>query len=1030
MSAGWGMGALFKTFLWGYLVGGLTLLPLLAILAWFWGTALVDALQPGDTTAPNTTDTHTRTREKHHNESSSNPGLGIDDEILDKLKTKTHVPDVCAGYFAVCREYVPGGVNGKPPDRTTPAGAVVAVESPSVYQSMYRTLFDRNKTASPTIDAANAKNKKAARNVFYVVLRLGHLMLYDNEDQIEVRHVISLAHYKVDVHAGGEPIPEGELWIKRNCIRLVQELEGESLAEAKSFFLFSDNCSEKEDFYHAMLQAQEHHMGDSTAEPAPIPLKFDTPDLVRLVQQLHASEENLHTRWINALIGRVFLAMYKTSQIKDFIAAKINKKISRVPKPALVSSITLRKVDMGTLPPFITNPKLKELTVDGDLIVEADVSYKGNFRIEISAIVRIDLGARFKAREVTLVLATVLKKLEGHVLLRIKPPPSNRLWMTFETPPKIDLSLEPIVSSRQITYGPILRVMENRIREVVNETLVLPNWDDMPFTNTITQVIRGGIWHEEKESKDDDSLHNIKQDDTTLERAIVDADKLDETADSASSHMSIHSTVDSEDAGTAVSSSTDYKSTTARPRTLRSSSSAAPVKVDSATASAEIFHDRSTLTPTSVRSLPLTSPMKSPFRSDTGGTHATESSGSSTEDVSTASISGASTKSAPAPPTTFEQMHTRTRSKELSAQEIAAAAAAAAGATNMSTKKQTLGQNLGSATAAARHWLASKQSPQAARSGNTNSNNSATTTNRPPSSSSTTLPLPLDTTSTSNDPLPSPSPPNPDLPPRPQPPSSTPTSTTHTTPMGRGQPLPPPGTPLPLPPKPEPSTRKTWSIPPAAVTAASTFANLAKRKAVGTAPALGHKKSFEGLGFDSNAGGSSGAGGGGGGGGGAGNGGNAGGLLTPGIHTHTQPYSPLDMPIPIPESTHALAQRTPDPDTDSEDLFRRRSVSTSTHTTSEAQDSRRRKSSAASVKSVSNSGSSSAQQQQQQQQQAPPLPKRRTRGSVSGNQGHGHGHGRMASRDVHVYGQGEDLFVVEAPVGDDGDGYGREKGGR
>jgi hypothetical protein len=47
--------------------------------------------------------------------------------------------------------------------------------------------------------------------------RLGHLMLYDNDDQLEVRHVISLAHYQVDIYGGGERIPEGELYIKRNC---------------------------------------------------------------------------------------------------------------------------------------------------------------------------------------------------------------------------------------------------------------------------------------------------------------------------------------------------------------------------------------------------------------------------------------------------------------------------------------------------------------------------------------------------------------------------------------------------------------------------------------------------------------------------------------------------------------------------------------------------------------------------------------------------------------------------------------------
>lgn len=42
-------------------------------------------------------------------------------------------------------------------------------------------------------------------------------MLYDNDDQLEVRHVISLAHYHTDIYSGGEMIPEGELWIKRNC---------------------------------------------------------------------------------------------------------------------------------------------------------------------------------------------------------------------------------------------------------------------------------------------------------------------------------------------------------------------------------------------------------------------------------------------------------------------------------------------------------------------------------------------------------------------------------------------------------------------------------------------------------------------------------------------------------------------------------------------------------------------------------------------------------------------------------------------
>lgn len=106
--------------------------------------------------------------------------------LPEELRTSAHEPDVAAGYFAVCREYVPGGVNGKPPERTTPAGAVIAAESPSVYQSMYRSIFDRNKTISPTIDGgrASAKTAKRARNVFFVVLRFGflHMSVYSSDD--------------------------------------------------------------------------------------------------------------------------------------------------------------------------------------------------------------------------------------------------------------------------------------------------------------------------------------------------------------------------------------------------------------------------------------------------------------------------------------------------------------------------------------------------------------------------------------------------------------------------------------------------------------------------------------------------------------------------------------------------------------------------------------------------------------------------------------------------------------------------------
>lgn len=339
---------------------------------------------------------------------------------------------------------------------------------------------------------------------------------------------MSLSHYDVDVYAGGEPIPEGELWIRRNCIRLKKKpVAGEaSSSSAAPFYLFTENCSEKEDFYHALLHNQEQERGLSPRPPTP--QLFHTDHMIKLIRQLHTSEETAQLRWLNAIIGRLFLGLYQTSVVENFIQAKIAKKMARVSKPAFITSLKMKELDMGDCAPIFTSAKVREMTVDGALTVEADVKYNGNFKLVIAAVARIELGSRFKPREVNMILAGILQKLEGHILFKFKPPPSNRIWVSFETMPKLDILLEPIVSSRQITYGIILRAIENRLREVVAETLVLPNWDDIPFTNTQSIPFRGGIWKIGDESEphktssmDEESRYEDVEDDS---RPVIDSD--------------------------------------------------------------------------------------------------------------------------------------------------------------------------------------------------------------------------------------------------------------------------------------------------------------------------------------------------------------------------------------------------------------------------------------------------------------------------------------------------------------------------
>ncbi|KAL4922170.1 putative integral membrane protein conserved region-domain-containing protein [Aspergillus aurantiobrunneus] len=487
---------LFSSFLLIYLLGGLTFIPLVLSLFLLYSYLVLPPSSPQSEHASDSVDSSIR---RHHDDQYSlKSGT---DELAEEFY-RTHDTDVAAGYFVVCREYVPGGVNGKPPERTTPAGAIVAAESPSVYQTMYKSLFDRKQALTIEPAKNTTKNGKRARNMFYIVLRHGHLMLYDDANQVEVRYVISLAHHNVSIYGGEGDIPESELWLKRNAISLSRRLE--SLADlggpTQPFFFFSENLSEKEDFYFAMLQNQTK-MGHSSDCP-PKHQDFDVKHIVTLVQRLHSSEEQLQTRWINAVLGRIFLALYRTPEMEEFVRTKIIKKISRVNKPNFISKIGLRSIDMGNGAPFIINPRLKDLTVDGNCCVETDVQYTGNFRVEVSATVRIDLGQHFKTREVDIVLAVVLKQLDGHLLIRFKPPPSNRAWISFETMPNMVMDIEPIVSSKQITYGIILRTIESKIREMVAESLVLPFWDDVPFLDTLAQRFRGGIWQRETSELD------------------------------------------------------------------------------------------------------------------------------------------------------------------------------------------------------------------------------------------------------------------------------------------------------------------------------------------------------------------------------------------------------------------------------------------------------------------------------------------------------------------------------------------------
>lgn len=143
-----------------YLLGGFTFMPLL-IAALFYHAYKTQPVV--DSSAPSRSSLKLTSVER--------------DAAKEELKSipiesfaRTNRHDGVASYFAVCRHYVAGGVDGKPPERNTSSTAMNHGESPSVYQSMYRSLVGRGKAHASSLEGHLHKSKKI-KMVYFVVIR-------------------------------------------------------------------------------------------------------------------------------------------------------------------------------------------------------------------------------------------------------------------------------------------------------------------------------------------------------------------------------------------------------------------------------------------------------------------------------------------------------------------------------------------------------------------------------------------------------------------------------------------------------------------------------------------------------------------------------------------------------------------------------------------------------------------------------------------------------------------------------------------
>lgn len=161
-------------FLFTYLLGGLTFIPLVVVAVFVHAYLTLPYRQDADTSldADGGQDSVVQPGDDLTALQAAKAG---DKDDGSAKRPATQDNDVAAGYFAVCREYTPMGINAKPIERATPTGSTtVAAPSQSVYQTMYKSIFERKPTPGPLDRNGLSQRPKNAGNVFYVVLRSVH----------------------------------------------------------------------------------------------------------------------------------------------------------------------------------------------------------------------------------------------------------------------------------------------------------------------------------------------------------------------------------------------------------------------------------------------------------------------------------------------------------------------------------------------------------------------------------------------------------------------------------------------------------------------------------------------------------------------------------------------------------------------------------------------------------------------------------------------------------------------------------------
>lgn len=81
-----------------------------------------------------------------------------------------------------------------------------------------------------------------------------------------------------------------------------------------------------------------------------------------------------------------------------------------------------------------------------------------------------------------LVLTVELQECKGTLAVNIPPPPTDRIWYGFRSPPLLELKARPKLGEREVTFAHVTDWIEKKLEQEFQKILVMPNMDDVWLT--------------------------------------------------------------------------------------------------------------------------------------------------------------------------------------------------------------------------------------------------------------------------------------------------------------------------------------------------------------------------------------------------------------------------------------------------------------------------------------------------------------------------------------------------------------------